>query len=198
MRRVFLAAAAGIVCGCEGPMFEGSIFEQQPRRDPEVARAATTAQQANLELRRVSEQIDALNRSIEVLDGRMGRLEAQLAAGARSQDDIEALRRDIQLLRAERDTLKREITDDLAARIERVARQQAAQQAAPGSARAAAPLAGRTAAPARSGYEHKVEKGQTLSEIARGYGKSVDAIMKANKLTNASTIYAGQVLFIPD
>jgi len=43
-----------------------------------------------------------------------------------------------------------------------------------------------------------VEKGHTLSEIARGYGKSVDSILKANKITNPSSIRVGQVLFIPD
>jgi nucleoid-associated protein YgaU len=197
-----LALAAGLVSGCAGPMFEGTIFEVQPKRDPEVARVANTAQQASLELRRVSDQIDALNRSLEVLDGRMTRLEAQQRSGARSQDDVDALRRDIQLLRAERETLRKDITDDLASRVERIARQQAAPQAARSSAPAVSARAGAggAAAPAgaRGGYEHKVERGQTLSEIARGYGKSVDAIMKANKLSNASTIYVGQVLFIPD
>jgi len=43
-----------------------------------------------------------------------------------------------------------------------------------------------------------VERGQTLSQIARGYGKSMESIMKANKITNPSAIRAGQILFIPD
>ena len=152
-----LALVAGLVSGCTGPMFEGTIFEQPARRDNEVARVATSTQQMNVELRQLSEQIEALNRSIEVLDGRVTRLEAQQAAGARSPDEVVALRRDIQLLRADRETLRKEITEDLAARVEKIAaRQQAEYQAARPPASTAAPERGAPAAPAArsgSGYE---------------------------------------------
>ena len=77
----------------------------------------------------------------------------------------------------------------------------ARQQAEINAARAAAaPSGGAAATPARtgSGYEHTVARGQTLSEIARGYGKSIDSIMKASKISNPSHIRVGQVLFIPD
>jgi nucleoid-associated protein YgaU len=195
-----LLAAVGLA-GCTGPMVEGTIFEHQPRRDPEVARIAVNTQQMSVEFRQLSEQLAVLNRNQELLESRLARLEAQVAAGPRPQDDIAALRRDIQLLRAERDTLRSEITGDLAARIETIAaRQQAEINAAKAAASGTAPARGGgvSAARAGSGYEHKVERGQTLSEIARGYGKSVDSIMKANKITNPSSIRAGQVLFIPD
>ena len=184
-------AAALLTAGCAGPMFEGTIFEQP------AASSAVPSQKADADLRQVRDQLEALNRSLEVLNGRMDRLEAQVSTGAHSSDELVAMRRDIQLVRADRETLKKEITDDLAARVEKIAaRQQAetrAARAAPAPARSAPASAG-----GRSGYEHKVEKGQTLSEIARGYGKSVDAIMKANKITNPSSIRVGQVLFIPD
>jgi nucleoid-associated protein YgaU len=186
-------------------MFEGTIFEQPPRSDPSVARVASSTQQMSLEVRQLSEQMDALNRSVEVMDGRLNRLEAQAAAasGSRGSDELVALRRDIQMLRAEREALRKEITEDLAARVERIAaRQQAEYQASKAAAapvsRPAAPAASAAGAAARSGYEHVVEKGQTLSEIARGYGKSLDAIMKANKIANPSSIRVGQKLFIPD
>jgi len=187
--------------GCTGPMVEGTIFEHQPRRDPEVARIAVNTQQMSVEFRQLSEQLMVLNRNQELLEARLARLETQGAASSRPADEITALRRDMQLLRSERDTLRNEITSDLAARIEAIAaRQQAELNAA--RAAAAAPSAGASAAaaPVRSGsgYEHKVERGQTLSEIARGYGKSVEAIMKANKISNPSHIRVGQVLFIPD
>ena len=192
-----------LVSGCAGPMFEGTIFEQQPRRSPEVARIETNTQQMHLEFRQLAEQMAALARTQELLDTRLTRLESQLTAAPRSQDDITALRRDIQLIRSERELLKKEITDDLAGRIEKIAlRQQSEINAAraAASAGAARPAAGGPAAPdaARSGYEHKVVRGQTLSEIARGYNKSLDAIMKANKISNPSSIRVGQVLFIPD
>ena len=208
-RMLFLVACSGLMSGCTGPMFEGSIFEQQPRTtNPEVARIVTNTQQMNVEFRQLSEQMAVLNRNQELLDTRLSKIEAQSSAAPKSQDDITALRRDIQLVRAERETLKKEITDDLAGRIEKIAiRQQseinAARTAVAASTAPARVAAGGTVAvPARpgsgSGYEHKVERGQTLSEIARGYGKSMDVIMKANKITNPSSIRVGQVLFIPD
>jgi LysM repeat protein len=44
---------------------------------------------------------------------------------------------------------------------------------------------------------HTVKAGEVLSTIAAFYGVTMDAIMKANNITNADLIYAGQVLIIP-
>jgi LysM repeat protein len=44
---------------------------------------------------------------------------------------------------------------------------------------------------------HIVQPGENLFRIARRYGTTVDAIVAANGLTNAQTIYAGQRLVIP-
>ncbi len=205
LEALVLLGACAFAGGCAGPMFEGTIFEMQPRNDPEMARIKTNTQQMSVDFRQLSEQLSVINHNQELLQARMDRIEAGMAATPKSQDEITALRRDMQLIRAERETLKKEITDDLAARIEKIAaRQQAeinAARASMTSQSASAPRAqpgGSSSAAGRSGYEHKVERGQTLSEIARGYGKSVDAIMKANKITNPSSIRAGQVLFIPD
>ena len=210
---IVLIPAVAWVCGCTGPLVEGTIFEHKPRPDPEVSRIAVDTRQMSVEFRQLSEQISVLNRNQELLEARLNRLEAaqtaQTATGPKtSQEDITALRRDIQLLRAERETMRNEIVSDLAGRIESIAaRQQAdinsAKVAAAASAAAnrgggAAASGDGAAARTGSGYEHKVERGQTLSEIARGYGKSVESIMKANKITNPSTIRVGQVLFIPD
>jgi peptidoglycan hydrolase CwlO-like protein len=194
---ILLCAAAAWGTGCTGPMVEGTIFERQQKRDPEVARIAVNTQQMSVEFRQLSEQIAVLARNQDTFDARLARLEAQMAANPKSQDDITALRRDIQLLRSERDTLRNEITNDLAARIEKIA---ARQQAEINAVRSAPPSGASSGGAARtgSGYEHKVAPGQTLTEIARGYGKSMDSIMKANKITNPSSIRAGQVLFIPD
>jgi nucleoid-associated protein YgaU len=152
----------------------------------------------SVEFRQLSEQLMVLNRNQELLEARLARLEAQSVAASQPSDEVAALRRDMQALRTERDSLRNEITSDLATRIESIA---ARQQAEINAARAAAaPSGGAAATPARtgSGYEHTVARGQTLSEIARGYGKSIDSIMKANKISNPSHIRVGQVLFIPD
>lgn len=55
------------------------------------------------------------------------------------------------------------------------------------------------AAPAggsEQGYEHVVEKGQSLSVIAKAYNTNIDAIKKANNL-KGDTVFIGQKLFIP-
>jgi LysM repeat protein len=180
-------------------MFEGTVFEAQPRPDPTVARIATSTQQMNLEFRQLAEQVAAVHRNQELLEARLTRLEGHLAAMQRSGEEVGALRQELQRVRAEREGLRKEITDDLAGRIETIAsRQQAEIRAARAAAERAAPSAPASSARSGSGYEHKVERGQTLSQIARGYGKSMESIMKANKITNPSSIRVGQVLFIPD
>lgn len=50
----------------------------------------------------------------------------------------------------------------------------------------------------KSGYEHVVKAGETLTDIAKAYKANVDAIIKANSLKNANSIRVGQKLFIPD
>ncbi|OYT70888.1 MAG: hypothetical protein CFK52_09695 [Chloracidobacterium sp. CP2_5A] len=53
-------------------------------------------------------------------------------------------------------------------------------------------------APPAAGREHRVRIGDTLSGIARQYGTSVDAILRANPgLANPNLIYPGQRIAIP-
>ena len=47
------------------------------------------------------------------------------------------------------------------------------------------------------GSVHVVRRGQTLSSIARHYGRSVSAFVRVNGLRNANRIYVGQRLRIP-
>ncbi|HID86085.1 MAG TPA: LysM peptidoglycan-binding domain-containing protein [Anaerolineae bacterium] len=53
------------------------------------------------------------------------------------------------------------------------------------------------APPAEGPAVHVVQRGETLFSIARRYGTTVEAIVLANRLSDASTIYAGQHLVIP-
>lgn len=112
------------------------------------------------------------------------RVEAVRQDLRRQQQEVERLSREIAELRAERERLRQDIVADLS---ERMSRLMAAQT--PPSA---------PAARAQAGYEHSVERGQTLSDIARAYGVSVDAILQANNLTNPDRIREGQKLFIPE
>ncbi|HUL03036.1 MAG TPA: LysM peptidoglycan-binding domain-containing protein [Gemmatimonadales bacterium] len=47
------------------------------------------------------------------------------------------------------------------------------------------------------GGDHRVESGETLSEIARRYGVSLGALLDYNDLTTRSVIHAGQIIKIP-
>ena len=59
-------------------------------------------------------------------------------------------------------------------------------------------LLGVTTALAQEGDgTHVVQPGETLNQIARQYGVSVDDLAFANGITNPNLIYAGQVLTIP-
>ncbi|WP_162910054.1 LysM peptidoglycan-binding domain-containing protein [Aggregatilinea lenta] len=62
---------------------------------------------------------------------------------------------------------------------------------------AAALLLQPSAALAQGGPTHTVQSGENLFRIALQYGTTVDALAMANGITNAATIYAGQVLLIP-
>jgi len=185
-----MCAVSGLalLSGCQ--YFDGTPFERKP--DPKVTKLAISTQQTNNEVRHLAEQMAEMNRIQIELDLRLQRLESKLSGGA-TTDDISAIKRDIQMIRLERDTLKKEITDDLVARIDKVV-----SRAGSTSTAVKSPGISTTSARARTGYNHTVEKGQTLSEIARGYGKTVDAIMKANNLKTTNMIRPGQVLFIPD
>ncbi|MEI6644631.1 MAG: LysM peptidoglycan-binding domain-containing protein [bacterium] len=177
-----------LLSGCQ--YFDGTPFELKP--DPKVTKLAISTQQTNNEVRHLAEQMAEINRNQIELDMRVQRLEAKSSGGS-STEEIAAIKRDIAMIRAERETLKKEITDDLVARIDKVVSRSGA------SAPSSKPSPTSTnSARTRSGYNHTVEKGQTLSEIARGYGKTLDVIMKANNLKTSNTIRPGQVLFIPD
>jgi LysM repeat protein len=55
-----------------------------------------------------------------------------------------------------------------------------------------------TATPAGETAVHTIRRGETLSQIAQGYGVTIQAIMEANGLTDANRIITGQTLVIPE
>lgn len=59
--------------------------------------------------------------------------------------------------------------------------------------------AAETAAPPfkKAGVYHKVLRGQTLWQIADGYGVSISDIIESNNIPNGSALEVGQLLFIP-
>lgn len=49
----------------------------------------------------------------------------------------------------------------------------------------------------RSGTYHEVKQGQTLWSIARAYGVDVQTLARVNKLSDTTTLYTGQKLYVP-
>ena len=54
-----------------------------------------------------------------------------------------------------------------------------------------------TLATQKQGVYHKVVRGQTLWQIAQGYGVSIKDIIDSNNIPNGSALEVGQLLFIP-
>jgi len=199
--RYFVLAGFAVLffSGCSSPLFEGTIFDQRgrDRNKSELAQIKTSSEMTSIECQRLSEQIAALNRNQQLIDNRLRGIEAQLSSGSQTQQEVAALRRDLEIVRSDREKLRSQITEDLATKIEKVAvKQQKALEAS--QRQTVSPPANNQSSAARSGYEHKVEPGQTLSEIARGYNTTVSKIIKANNIKDPSTIRVGQILFIPD
>jgi len=151
-------------------------------RDEAARRRAMEVQTMKVEIDRLRDRLEGVGIAQDEIYRRLEQLEA---SGRTSQAGLERrlaeLSSAVDAAAAARAELKREIVDSVSERVTDVIR----------SRRPAA-------APAQRGYEHVVEPGQTLSEIAAAYNVTTKAIVDANNLPNADTIRVGQTLFIPE
>ena len=68
-----------------------------------------------------------------------------------------------------------------------------------GTATTTEPPTATTAEPSADGPESvTVEKGDSLSKIAKRYGTTVDALVRINELCDANQIFVGQVILLED
>ncbi|MFC1804745.1 murein hydrolase activator EnvC family protein [Candidatus Omnitrophota bacterium] len=51
--------------------------------------------------------------------------------------------------------------------------------------------------PEGPGFYHRATKGQTLWRISKIYGTDLDQLVKINRISNASSISVGQLIFVP-
>lgn len=183
MRVLFLVLIA-VVSGC-------SLRGQQRVASGGGVSPAMFAQQAQA-LRDVQRALAALSARLDGMEQQQNAMISRVAAlerGANSvtQDELAAVRSDLAMAKAEHGKLREEIVDDISKRVAALAQQRAAEErrAAKESAQ-------------KSGYNHVVEAGQTLSAIAQAYKVSVKSIMQANRITDPTKVRVGQKLFIPD
>ncbi len=59
------------------------------------------------------------------------------------------------------------------------------------------PAEGAAGCSQKEGVYHKVVRGQTLWQIAQGYGVNIKDIIDSNNIPNGSALEVGQLLFIP-
>ena len=177
----------------------GAAFSQ----DTAAARAAYAQQQALAEVPRLVEQFDQLAQNNDAIVSRLVRLEQAAGPDANMQAEIAALRAEIADLRAsvrrDQEAMRREIVNDLAQRMSRMAPPPPPAAPAPAPATRAAVRAAPPPPPAVGPhYEYVVEKGQTLSLIAQGFDTTVAKILAANPGLKANALRVGQKLIIPE
>lgn len=177
-------AVMAIMTGCD--TIYGSGYSSQSEREANNLRKEMERQQ----LRQDAETAKATALSVEgqlsQLYGRIEALEVQARTAAwATKSDVQVLKDENALLRSELAALKEGqagMRKEIVSNVQGLLKEQ--QKRAPASK-------------TLSGYEHKVESGQSLSKIAAAYGVSVSKIKEANSLKN-DVIRVGQTLFIPD
>lgn len=184
--RVFTIVVGLLAGGCT--TVDGLFYwpwEEAPQVD--AARQERALQQAQHDAAVSRSQVEGLLQGQRALDERLDRLEQANRENARLRDELAALRRDIEQMRGDRENMRKEIVDDLTTRINKYM-----------ATAAATPPKSAGTSIKTTGYQHKVEAGQTLTDIAKAYKTTPAAILKANNLKKASDIKTGQTLFIPD
>ena len=160
--------------GCVTLVDEAAMARQQSDMEilrEDVQRLKEQLKKIELEQQNLARDMDALRQSAK----------SQSGAGA---GRVEELERRFQAFVAARDQDRKAIVDELSRKVSAIVGGQSSS------------AGGRSASAAETGYEHVVQPGETLSQIAKAYKVSTGAIMKANNM-KSSTLRAGQKLFIP-
>ena len=176
-------------------------------QDVEAARMSFQDRQMLQQVPGLIQQFDQLAANQEEMVQRLLKVESGSNTEAALRAEIEALRAEVAELKAsmrrEQDEMRREIVADLAKRIASLtppAPPPPLVQPRPvATARPAPAAANQPPPPAEIGphYEYVVEKGQTLSLIAEGFGTTVSKILAANPGLKPNLLRVGQKLIIP-
>lgn len=173
-------------------------------QDAASARAAYQERQALAEVPRLVQQFDQLAANQDEIVQRLLKVESGSGTEAALRAEIEALRAEVAELKAsirrEQDAMRREIVADLAKRISTLTPPPpppAPVQPRPVATARPAPATPPPPAEIGPHYEYVVEKGQTLSLIADGFGTTVPKILAANPGLKPNLLRVGQKLIIP-
>jgi len=149
------------------------------RRDE--ARRQAEMESLLLRVQRLEESVKGLDESREAvyrdMEGVQERSRADSEKTATRLSEIESSLKAAEVARAE---LRDDVVADLSVKMAGIIRSQKPHQQT------------------EVGRRHVVQTGETVSEIAKAYKVTVPAIVKANRLQDASMIRVGQTLFIPE
>lgn len=149
------------------------------------------------ELSNLGKRIDQLTERQDAIENRNDRLAAEIEKLERAIREarnlstgearkmavrVDALKKELDTIDTARREDRKAIVDEITAKVSRMVQQ-------------LTPPTGRRS---QNGYEHTVQPGETLSEIASHYKVTAKRIVEANKLVNPNSIRVGQKLFIPD
>lgn len=166
------------------------------------ARAAYQQQQALAEVPRLVQQFDLLVQNQDAIVARLVKLEGADATGD-VRAEIAALRAEVADLKAsirrEQDAMRAEIVKDLAGRIARMTPPPAPTPPSTTPSRGGASRRSTPPPPPALGthYEYVIEKGQTLTLIAQGFGTTVPKILAANPGLKPNMLRVGQKIIVP-
>lgn len=145
-------------------------------------------------LRELQYQLQSIQSRLEVIEQRQATINARLSAaengnGFATKSDLAAVRADLTTLRNAQKGLRDEIITNITGKMTNIIDQRDA---------AAKKAIEAAVAAQKSGYEHIVRSGETVSAIAQAYKVSVQSILKANRIKDPTKIRVGQKLFVPD
>lgn len=171
-----MGVAALMLTGCQTTVTE-------PQIDPVEARRAADIQNLKDEVRALQDRLATIQSENQALARDIETLQKQMRGGAGMSDRVGELEKKLLAAQKAREQDRSAIVDDITRKVSSMV--------------GGGKTASRGDNGGEVGYEHQVQAGQSLSEIAQAYGVSVNAIMKANRM-KGKTIRVGQKLFIPE
>lgn len=170
----FIIVSVLFLCGCM------SYLEQS--RNDEARR--------EYEDKSTQVDVDALKERTRILESAQEKLSSELAAmklqvfgsTAESRAAVARMEQSVKALESASEQAKKEMVENLSKTIEEIMR---------------APQRRGTGSISGQGSEHVVAAGETLSEIARTYGVSLEALARVNNLSDINNVRSGTKLIIP-
>lgn len=208
----FLTTLALMTTGCvsDGTFFGQSKEKQQQKqleqRKQQIAVINRDNRITELEssVALIRSEFDSINSTIVMQNQRIADLEASIARESNTHaNDMVAMSRELDAIRSAQKQLSGSV-DAIPQNISKLLNEQEKQIMAQVDNRVASVRSSRSSGSSTSKvnyngpcYEHEVESGQTLSEIAQAYKVSQREIMEVNNIKDASRIRVGQKLYIP-